>query len=326
MHFVKIGLPLDIMSLFAAAASLPALMLSRPPLPLQICFRLRGVNSINMAILTRSINSMDMAIHHVQARALRTPLHPLHSQGFAALAPAAATHGKFNINLSVYVLAIKRTCAVHVPKLPTCFDPHTGMPFANETLRRHHQRLLRLNLVTPKAMPRCFFLCHPFQMPLLPHPTWAHRPTGQTAEQGERLNACAALALHSTGALLQATHTQQTLASPRHAAPASAHPLHNYPWTSPGSEQDRTCPRVRQQQQRQQQQHERSAAQGAALGCICAGLEREGRGHALEVKIPPAHAEFERAQHNARICTTKRRDRCLQTMPYQLNLASLKNA
>ena len=203
---------------------------------------------------------------------------------------------------------------------------HTlGCHSRTKQIRRHHQQLLRLNLLTPRATQCCLFLCHPLQMPPLPHPTWAHRPKGQTAEQDERLNACAALALHSKGALLQATHKQQTLASPRHAAPASAHPLHNSPWTSPDSEQARTCPRVTHQQQ-QQQQHERSDAQGAALGCICAGLERKGRGHALEVKIPPAHAEFERPQHNVPICTTERRDRCLQTMPYQLNLASLKNA
>ena len=98
MHFVKIGLPLDIMLVFAVAASLPALMLSRPPLPLQICFRLRGVNSINMAILTRSFNSMDMATVHFQARAPRTAHAPAPQPGFRALAPAAAAHGNFNIN------------------------------------------------------------------------------------------------------------------------------------------------------------------------------------------------------------------------------------
>ena len=62
MRFVKIGLPLDIMLVCCSRVAAPRFSIICT-LPLQICFKLRGFNSHNLAVLTQSSPPPALRMH-----------------------------------------------------------------------------------------------------------------------------------------------------------------------------------------------------------------------------------------------------------------------
>ncbi len=103
MHFVKIGLPLDIMLVCCSRVVAPWFSIICA-LPLQICFKLRGFNSYNLAVLTHS--SPPLTLH----------MHP----HFVNSAPAAAhSPEKLNSFLSILTHDTKMS-AFHLQSLLVC--------------------------------------------------------------------------------------------------------------------------------------------------------------------------------------------------------------